>query len=243
MLEKNKYSNNENSKKPKIPTHILDDLTLRFIINSEEFIHLHPEEYFFIVEEAYWFALDFYCIKYLSLIDFTAQLFEHNGLSINSVSDYFKFKQYKQLIKVYGAILFSPDFKSVLVVQQSSGSYTFPKGKKSKNESGMDCAVRETLEEVGYDAKNKIVDISTTIFDKLTFYCVFNVKTDFPFKTMTRNEISKIFWMNTRNMKNFKDNKDYKILYSAYKGIEAKVNEIRENLFHFDLDKIKAAMD
>lgn len=231
--------------KEKIPQKILDDLTIRFILNSEEFIYLHPEEYFFVLEEAYWFALDFYRIKFVTLPQFSVAILEHNDISLDILSDYLKFKSYKQSIKVFGTILFSPDLSNVLLVEQNTGSHniTFPKGKKSKNESGMECAVRETLEEVGYDASTKIVDISTTIFDKITFYCVFNVDMKFPFKTNTRNEISKIFWFNLNKIKQAKDKKENKIFYTAYKSIEPKIKQIKSNWFHFDTDKILKAMN
>jgi mRNA-decapping enzyme subunit 2 len=231
--------------KNKIPTKILDDLTIRFILNSEEFIYLNPEEYFFVLEQAYWFALDFYKIEFVTLQDFSLAILEHNDISLDIISDYLKFKSYKQSIKVFGSILFSPNLDHVLLVEQSTGSrnITFPKGKKSKNESGMECAVRETLEEVGYDGENKIVDISTTIFDKITFYCVFNVDMKFPFKTNTRNEISRIFWFNLSKIKQIKDKREYKIFYTAFKSIEPKIKQIKSNWFHFDTDKIKAAMD
>lgn len=229
----------------KISGKILDDLTIRFILNSEEFIHLHPEEYFFVLEEAYWFALDFYKIKFLTLPQFSVEILTHNDISLDILADYLKFKTYKQSIKVFGTILFSPKLDHVLLVEQSSGSHniTFPKGKKSKNESGIECAIRETLEEVGYDVRDKIVDISTTIFDKITFYCAFNVDMKFPFKTNTRNEILKIFWFDINKVRSIKDKKEYKIFITAYKAIESKIREIKQDLFHFDLKKISKAMD
>lgn len=36
--------------------------------------------------------------------------------------------------------------------------YSFPKGKVNKNESGVECAIREVWEEVGYDISKKISD-------------------------------------------------------------------------------------
>lgn len=228
-----------------IPEHILDDLTVRFILNTEEFINLNPEEYFFLLEEAYWYALDLYKIKFITLSEFASQILEHNNLSLNPLNDYLKFKNYKQAIKVFGSILFSPDLTHVLVVEQTNngGNYTFPKGKKSKNETGIECAVRETIEEVGYDASGKIVDISTTIFDKITFYCVFNVPMDYPFKTNTRNEISKIFWFDLRRLNDVKDKKKYRIFYHAYKSVESRIQEIRRNSFKFDKARIESAID
>lgn len=229
----------------KIESRILDDLTVRFVLNVEEFIYLNPEEYFFVLEEAYWFALDFYKIKFVTLPVFAEQLFKHNNISVDVLSEYIGFKKYKQSVKVFGAMLFSPDLSHVLLVKQSNhnNNITFPKGKKSKNESGMECAVRETLEEVGYDASDKILDISVSIFDKITFYCVFNVNMAFPFKTKTRNEISKIFWFDLKHFNDVKNRKDYKIFAVAYKAIQKQISDIRKAQFKFDRENIINAMD
>ncbi|ELA42304.1 uncharacterized protein VICG_00704 [Vittaforma corneae ATCC 50505] len=234
-----------NQSSTKIKSEILDDLTLRFILNNEEFIHLDPEEYYFILEQAYWYALDFFKIKFITLPVFAEQIFVHNDISIDSLSDYLKFKKYKQSVKVFGTILFSPDMTHVLVVKQgnNNNNITFPKGKKIKNENGMECAIRETFEEVGYDVTDKIVDISVTVFDKITFYCAFNVDMKYPFKTNTRNEISKIFWFDLRKFNDIKDKKEYKIFYIAYKAIQSKVLEIKKSLFKFDLKKLSSEID
>lgn len=224
----------------KIPIPVLDDLSARFLIGTPEIITLHPEEYFFNIEEAYWFALDFYSLKCNSLMAFSQQILAHNGIEVNLCWEYDCFKKYKQSIKVYGTIIFSRDFNYVLLVQQTGGSnsITFPKGKKAKNETGMECAIRETQEEVGINVKDKIVDISVTVFDKITFYCVFNVDIDYSFKTNTRNEISRIFWFDLRNLKQVKDNSVFKIFYTAYSGIEDRINEIKKKRFRFDTAKI-----
>lgn len=228
----------------KINPDILDDITLRFILNTEEFIHLDPEEYYVILEQAYWYALDFLKIKPITLPIFAEQIFTHSGISIDTLTDYLKFKKFKQSVKVFGAMLFSPDFTHVLVIRQTNNNnIAIPKGKRFKNETGVDCAIRETIEEVGYDISDKVVDISATIFEKITFYCVFNVDMKYPFKTNTRNEISKIFWFDLRRFNDIKMRKDYRIFYMAYRAVQGKIQEIRRNLFRFDIDKIGRLID
>lgn len=235
----------QSTKATTISQNLLDDLTVRFILNNEEFVNLNPEEYFFILEQAHWYALDFYKIKQIPLSEFAEQILAHNSICLDVMSDYLKFKAYKQTIKVFGTILFSPKLTHVLLVEQinTCNNFTFPKGKKSKNETGVQCAIRETLEEVGYDASDKIVDIPVTVFDKMTFYCVFNVKMDYPFKTRTRNEIAKIFWFDLRRLNDIKEKKKYRIFYHAYKAIESRVIEIKKSLFSFDQTRINNAMD
>lgn len=227
----------------KIKSRILDDLTLRFILNNEEFIHLDPEEYYFTLEQAHWYALDFLKLKMLALPDFAEQLFAHNEIAIDPQLDYLKFKKYKQSVKVFGTLMFSPNLMHVLAVRQENNNIAFPKGKKCKNESGMECAVRETLEEVDYDVSDKIVDISATIFEKITLYCVFNVDMSYPFKTNTRNEISEIFWFDLRKINEVRDRKEYRVFYTAYRAIQNRIQEIRKSWFRFDTEKIGRELD
>lgn len=224
----------------KLDLKIMDDLTTRFLINSEEFMCLNPEEYFFILEEAQWFYLDFYKSKGITLFSLAQQLLAHNNIKVAVASDYEKFKKYKQSIKVYGAMMFNSDMSKVLVVEQlgMTNTITFPKGKKSKNETGIECAIREVYEEVNYEISDKIVDVSVTVFDKITFYCVFNVDMKFPFKTNTRNEIAKIFWFDLDKFETVKNNPAFKIFVIAYQGIEKKIKEIKEQMFKFNLMKI-----
>lgn len=224
---------------------ILDEVTARFICGASEFINLKPEEYFFLLEEAFWFATDFLELDGHSLISFSSQLLKHNGIVLDCFHDYSIFKTYKQSIKVFGTMLFSPGFTHCLLVQQagSSHSITFPKGKKAKNESGLECAVRETREEVGYDASDKIIDIPVTVFGKITFYFVLNVRMDYGFKTSTRNEINRIFWFDLSKVEQVKTRKNYRIFYAAYAQALKMIRRLKKNAFKFDLERIYSAID
>lgn len=224
---------------------VLDDLSIRFIISRPEFVVLNPEEYFFLVEEAHWFALDFLKIQNISLPIFAQQLLNHNGIEVNIDADYLHFKTYKQSIKVFGTMIFSRDFTHCLLVQQSgsSKSITFPKGKKSMNETGKECAIRETLEEVGYDVSNKIIDISVTVFDKITFYFVLNVDMQTKFKTFTRNEIERIFWFDLSKANAVKNRKEFKIFSTAYGLAEKTIEYLKKISFRFNMDRIELALE
>lgn len=230
------------SDKP-INTELLDEVTARFTLGAKELIDLKPEEYFFLLEEAFWFATDFLGLAEHTLPSFSAQLLKHNGINLNVIHDYNLFKTYKQSIKVFGTMLFSPGFTHCLLVQQlgNSHSITFPKGKKAKDESGMECAVRETFEEVGYDASNKIINLSVTTFGKITFYFVMNVDMSYKFKTFTRNEIGKIFWFDLSKAECIKTRKNYRIFYAAYSQAQKIIKKLKKNEFKFDMEKIVAA--
>lgn len=224
---------------------ILDDITIRFVIGAPEFIRLHPEEYFFVIEEAFWFALDFYDAQHTTLLGFAMQLLQHNGIFLDTEHDYGVFKAYKQSIRVYGTMIFSRGFTHCLLVQQqgSSTAITFPKGKKSRDETGIECAIRETMEEVGYDVSDKIVDMSVTIFDKITLYFVFNVSLETEFTTHTRNEISKIFWFDLRKIAAAKTKSNYRLFCMAYVQAAKVIDGLKKNAFKFDMSKIDRAIE
>ncbi len=228
----------------KIDTNILDDLSARFIINSLEFITLIPEEYFFILEEAYWFALDFFSIADITLSVFVEEILSHNNIHLDVNSDYVAFKKYKQEVKVYGTMIFNSDMTHCLLVKQKGAStaITFPKGKKSKNETGIECAIRETKEEVGYDVSNKITKLCVNVFNKITLYFVFNVALDTIFSTQTREEIEKIFWFNLKNVHKVKYKKDFRIFYVAYTKASKILANIKKDNFNFDKNKIITAL-
>lgn len=228
-----------------IAKEVLDDLTVRFIIQGPEFILLRPEEYFFTIEEAYWFALDFYKIQDVGLPQFASLLLAHNNIPTAMEHDYNQFKIYKQSVKVYGVMMFNPEMTHCLLVQQqgSSTAITFPKGKKSKNETGIECAIRETYEEVGYDVTNKIVDIPITIFEKITLYFVLNVRMDTPFHTQTRNEISRIFWFDLRKFDAVRLKKNHRLFVVAYSQASKVLERMKANMFRFDIDRIDRVID
>ncbi len=54
-----------------------------------------------------------------------------------------------------GAILYTIENgkRYYVLIMEANGSYGFPKGHKNKNESDLDCALREIKEETGVDAK------------------------------------------------------------------------------------------
>ena len=63
-------------------------------------------------------------------------------------------------IPTYGAILLNNDCTKTILVkgkgQKGRSSWTFPKGKQEKDESPINCAVREVYEEIGVDISNRI---------------------------------------------------------------------------------------
>lgn len=257
---------------------IMDEVTVRFLINRKEFVLLDID-YIFVLEEAYWFALDFLELENMTFNQFAYLLLKYNGYfddltnhksletikttftklskTINTnnyhptkslfihpksiLSKFHKeledFKKYKQKILVYGAVLFNSNMKKVLVIQQhSSLNMAFPKGKKNENESGKKCAIRETYEEVGFDIKNNITNLSVRVFEKMTFYVALNIPEDFPFETKCRNEVDKIFWIEVDKVP---QNEKFKIVNSTLNGLKDIIALFQETNFKFqNLSKI-----
>jgi len=112
-----------------------------------------------------------------------------------AVSD---FKAYKNKVPVYGAILLTREMKEILLVQGFRNQWGFPKGKVNKEEDELLCAIREVLEETGYDTKdliNKDHYIESSQNDRVTrLYIIVGVERAFSFKPRTAYEIKEIGW-------------------------------------------------
>jgi mRNA-decapping enzyme subunit 2 len=58
---------------------------------------------------------------------------------------------------VYGAVIMNiRRDKLLLVTDVNNRGYSFPKGKVNQNENGLECAVREVWEEIGFYCQNYI---------------------------------------------------------------------------------------
>lgn len=69
-----------------------------------------------------------------------------------------EWKEYKQSVPTYGAIILSENMSHVLLVQSywAKSSWGFPKGKVNEEENPTRCAIREVLEETGFDITDHI---------------------------------------------------------------------------------------
>ncbi|KAJ0175311.1 hypothetical protein K1T71_009452 [Dendrolimus kikuchii] len=193
-----------------IPIDILDDLCSRFIIN------LPPEDrgnlvrICFQIELAHWFYLDYYCtdettrLNPCGIREFAAHIFQHvpqlreHVSSLDAVLD--NWREYKQTVPTYGAILLDSDLSHVLLVQSywTKASWGFPKGKVNEDEEPWKCAVREVLEETGFDISkliNKNEFIEAIIHEQIVrLYIIGYIPRDTKFQPRTRNEIKACEW-------------------------------------------------
>ncbi|XP_071534599.1 m7GpppN-mRNA hydrolase-like [Panulirus ornatus] len=96
----------------------------------------------------------------IDIFSFGEQLVSHPQISPppgDLRSHILYYKEYKTHIPTYGAIMISDDHSQVLLVQaQKCRKWGFPKGKIEDGESPEDCAVREVLEETGFDISAKL---------------------------------------------------------------------------------------
>ncbi|CAH0725097.1 unnamed protein product, partial [Brenthis ino] len=196
--------------KHSIPIDILDDLCSRFIIN------LPPEDrgnlvrICFQIELAHWFYLDYYCtdesarLNPCGIREFAAHIFQHvpqlreHIRNLDEVLD--NWREYKQTVPTYGAILLDTDLTHVLLVQSywTKASWGFPKGKVNEDEEPWKCAAREVLEETGFDIShliNKQDYIEAMIHDQIVrLYIIGYISRDTKFQPRTRNEIKACEW-------------------------------------------------
>ncbi|RVD92001.1 mRNA decapping enzyme 2 [Tubulinosema ratisbonensis] len=223
---------------------ILDDLSVRFILPLTQLEKDNPERLYFTLEESYWLFIDCYVKKYkkfyLKFRDFCKALLIHNSLEYNE-NDYSLFKNYKKDIPVYGAIIVSKDFSKILLVKgHKSEMYFFPKGKKSFDETGKQCAEREVNEEIGLEVYNKLSSLCI-ITPRGTFFFCFNISSELKLQTNTRNEIDEIHWAEIDRLN--ENEEKYKVVLLYIDEIKEKIEFYKRVRVKFDLDKIRKKMN
>ncbi|EMR10327.1 hypothetical protein PNEG_01583 [Pneumocystis murina B123] len=188
---------------------ILDDLSVRFIVNlPEEELGSIPR-ICFQIEQAHWYYEDFIRelnpqLPSMHLRTFCLTLFAHCPLLWKWNKEYEKaydnFLKYKIRVPVRGAILLNETCEECVLVKgwKNSSGWGFPKGKINKDELDTDCAIREVFEETGFDISkliqpNDYIEI-TLCEQNIRLYIIAGVPSDTNFITHTRKEISKIRW-------------------------------------------------
>uniref|UniRef100_A0A672L010 m7GpppN-mRNA hydrolase n=1 Tax=Sinocyclocheilus grahami TaxID=75366 RepID=A0A672L010_SINGR len=183
------------TKRGEIPNGLLDDLCSRFILHIPSEERDNAIRVCFQIELAHWFYLDF-CMQ------------NSPGLPQCGIRDFAKdvqkvleqWKEYKMGVPTFGAIILDETLDNVLMVQGylAKSGWGFPKGKVNEDEAFHDCAVREVLEETGFDIRDRICQktyIEQRISDQLVrLYIIPGVPKDTKFNPKTRKEIRNIEW-------------------------------------------------
>ncbi|PVH93307.1 hypothetical protein DM02DRAFT_619349 [Periconia macrospinosa] len=193
----------------------LDDLCVRFIVNLPHEELQSVERICFQIEEAQWYYEDFIrpldpSLPSMNLRVFSQRMFQHCPLfagftAAHREGAYEQFLQYKTRVPVRGAIMLNQDMTHAVLVKgwKKGAKWSFPRGKINKDESDLDCAVREVYEETGLDLheaglvqpEEKMKSIDVTMREQsLKLYVFRGVPMDTNFEPRTRKEISKIDW-------------------------------------------------
>ncbi|KAF8425154.1 hypothetical protein EV426DRAFT_708778 [Tirmania nivea] len=176
----------------------------------------------FQIEEAQWYYEDFVrghnpSLPSLGLRNFASKIFQHCP-SLHEWKDSHEqamdqFIAYKSTVPVRGAILLNHDLDQCVLVRgmKSSASWSFPRGKINQDEMDDVCAVREVLEETGYDA-SELINLEWYIEQSIRnqnirLYIVPGVSLDTQFAPRTRNEIGTIQWHNLSDLPTFSKKK------------------------------------
>ncbi|KAI0530549.1 hypothetical protein KFK09_000093 [Dendrobium nobile] len=191
------------------PQEILDDLCSRFVLNVPKEDLESFERIFFLLEQAHWFYEDNSVeqnpsLKSLSFKEFSSLMFNNCAALrpyINHLDDIYKdFTTYKFRVPVSGAIILDESYERCLLVKgwKSGSSWSFPRGKKSKDEEDHICAYREVLEETGFNI-SKLLNMNDYIEvvireQRVRLYIIAGVKEDTAFAPQTKKEISEISW-------------------------------------------------
>ncbi|KAH8725851.1 Dcp2, box A domain-containing protein, partial [Phaeosphaeriaceae sp. PMI808] len=194
----------------------LDDLCVRFIVNLPNEELQSVERICFQIEEAQWFYEDFVRpldpnnLPSMHLRKFSQLMFQHCPLFSAYPEElhqqaYEQFLAYKTRVPVRGAIMLNQDMTAAVLVKgwKKGAKWSFPRGKINKEESDLNCAVREVWEETGYDLRapnlvlpeEQMKSITVTMREQSMMLYVFRgVPVDTEFEPQTRKEISKVDW-------------------------------------------------
>ncbi|RPD82527.1 DCP2-domain-containing protein [Lentinus tigrinus ALCF2SS1-7] len=199
---------------------VLEDLSSRFILNLPQEELTSVERVCFQVEQAHWYYEDFvreqnpHKFPSYTLKTFSEALFHACPLLAHWANDHDRgfesFMKYKTRVPVCGAIMLNSRWDKCVLVKgwKSSAGWGFPKGKINEQEPRYRCAIREVLEETGYNLEEQLDPdnvISMTIREQsISLYIVPGVPEDFPFETKTRKEISKIAWFRLNDLPTWK---------------------------------------
>ncbi|OBA19901.1 DCP2-domain-containing protein [Metschnikowia bicuspidata var. bicuspidata NRRL YB-4993] len=193
--------------------HVLEDLLVRFVINVPDEDLSSIERVFFQVEEAQWFYTDFLRtlnpeLPSMKMKSFAPKILNKCPLlwKWGDPADALpRFGKYKSTIPVRGIAMLNKDLsKLVLLKGLESNTWSFPRGKISKGEADLECAIRETREETGFDAREYVSEnavLERTIYGKnFKIYLAKGVPEDHVFEPLVRNEIAEIRWFDIKNL-------------------------------------------
>lgn len=193
---------------------VMRDLAVRFLINLPDDELSRVERLFMQTEQALWFYEDHYRTlmphlpKFRSLAAFAEQMFLSCDLLEDEGATYAglvkEFNRYKFSIPTFGCVLLNAKRTRVaLVLNWNKTAWTFPAGKRNEGEDDVDCAIRETWEETGFDASG-LVDrghfLSRDVGGKSKLFIAYGVPEDAEFEPQTSHEIRQVKWFDLERL-------------------------------------------
>lgn len=190
---------------------VFEDILVRFVVNVPKEDLSSLERFFFQVEEAHWFYMDFVrlfnpALPSMKMKSFAPRILKQCPLlwkwgDPNEALS--QFGKYKSTIPVRGIALMNKALTKVVLVRGNYPStWSFPRGKISKDEADLECAIREVREETGFDARDYVNEddyLEKTIIGKhFRIYLAKGVPEDFNFEPLVRCEISEIKWFSIK---------------------------------------------
>lgn len=230
----------------------LEDLIVRFVVNCPEEDLSSIERVLFQIEEAHWFYQDFLrtlnpLLPSMKMKQFTNKLIEQCPLiwKWGDPSEALaQFGKYKSTIPVRGCALLNSTMDKLLLVKGiESPSWGFPRGKISKGEKDIDCALRELEEETGFDASDLIDEdefVERTIKGKnYKIFIIKGVPEDTIFIPKVRYEIVDIQWMDIKFLtKAVKTTSNYYLVGSMLKSILSYIKRVKNSESEDELKKL-----
>lgn len=230
----------------------LEDLLVRFVVNCPEEDLSSEERVLFQIEEAHWFYQDFLrtlnpLLPSMKMKQFTNKLIEQCPLiwKWGDPSEALAhFGKYKSTIPVRGCALLNPSMDKMLLVKGiESPSWGFPRGKISKGETDVECALRELEEETGFDASDLIDEdefVERTIKGKnYKIFIIKGVPDDTKFIPKVRYEIVDIKWMDIKFLtKAVKTTSNYYLVSSMLKSILSFIKRVKNNESEEELKRL-----
>ncbi|CAL8083777.1 unnamed protein product [Calicophoron daubneyi] len=202
---------------PVLPNNTLVQLYTRFILNlpddvkkqcAEDFVRL-----FFEIERAHWFYLDYFIedptVGGVDMFGFTQQLVKKFPQIVPQGVDwqkkYVEWRKYRGKTETGSAIIIDEYYRMVLLVQGFYGNrWSFPGGKVNENETLVECAAREVMEETSLDVEYRIVPslyIDRRIGGALRrAFIIENMPRTARLQPATKNEIEAITWFNLEDL-------------------------------------------
>ncbi|KAH9303079.1 hypothetical protein KI387_014662, partial [Taxus chinensis] len=190
---------------------LMQSLSSRFVWNAARDDRDSLPMLMFRVEEAHWFYEDQVRVEHphlrsMCFKEFAASMFVSSEAlkpfagDIDEVLE--EFRRFKNRVPVAGTIILNETYDKCLLVKgwKSGAGWSFPKGKKNRaNEEDHKCAIREVVEETGFDGSHLLS--ASTDFIRLvcgektvTLFIIGGVKQNIPFAPRTQKEISEIAW-------------------------------------------------